>query len=366
MAEVVETDNKNSASVNEDVAAAGTTADEANASPSPVQSEKEKAAENYERVGDTTATLEALLASHRRKSNRESDKEPVFAVVSQGKGVPLEDESSEEAEEMGDEKVSARKIEGKSEARAGGKVGSSADKRLADHDSYEDEDEDDDDDNSSGIMNEKQSIGDGNEEEEAGDKMEALVTGGVSSDEDLINQTLAQTDHDDDENDVSGEVFDGRIAEQKSEEKKDENIKINKEVEAEVNKIQSNTCEPSGNVVHQVDGLPQARQVDGQEVLDEHLPVQLGRVEAFGFGHASEGRVQLHHAGICRVIQDRQLQISKRQDRVHIEFVEDHIRIDQTAGDTRKRRLLCAVANIRANPFTLQASILKPPIHRKI
>ena len=285
MAEVVGVDSKNSANVNEDVTAVGTTADEANASPSPVQSEKEKAADNYENVGDTTATLEALLAGHRRESNRGSDKEPVFALVSQGKGVPLEDESSEEAEEMGDEKVSARKIEGKSEARVEGKVGSSVDKRLADHDSYDDEDddEDDDDDNSSGIMNEKQSIGDGKEEEGAGDRIEALVTGGVSSDEDLINQTLAQTDHDDDENNVSGEGFNGRIAEQKSGEKKDENIKIDKEVEAEVNKIQSNTSEP-GKGEESEDRVQLRKLTRNNSIKDiPNPPSNLKKQQAFDF-----------------------------------------------------------------------------------
>lgn len=246
-AEVVGAEGKNSADIDEDVAAAETTADGASVSPSRVETEKERSTESHESVGGTTATLEALLANHRRKSNRRSNKEPIFAVESQGKGVPLDDESSDEAEEMGmeNEKVAARKIEVKEGSRVEGKVGSSVDNRFADHGSYgvDDDDDDDDDDNSSGIMNEKQSIGGGKDAEEEAD-VEALVAGGVSSDEDLIDQTLAQTDHDDNENDESKSGLDRRLAEQKSEEKKEENSKIDKEVEAEVNKIQTNIIEP--------------------------------------------------------------------------------------------------------------------------
>lgn len=289
--ETVKTGNESDTGTGEVIAAKKTSAASFSL-PQQESDREEKVKNNAETTADPAATLEAILASHNRKTNQKNSKEHVLAVESHGKGVPLDEDSSEEETEVLNEKSSVGKersqIAEVSGAKVDAKIGNSDD-NDDDDDDDDDNDDDDDDDDSSSIINEKQFIGnskdesrdDSKDDEQVGQFGSLPLDTGISTDEELINRTLAQAEGEGDEIDRGSPS--AQSAQKSEEESKDEKLKIDKEVEAEVNKIQTNVSEST--IAEELDDRVPLHKITRNNSIKDipNPPSNLKKQQAFDF-----------------------------------------------------------------------------------
>lgn len=176
--ETVKTGNESDTGTGEVIAAKKTSAASFSL-PQQESDREEKVKNNAETTADPAATLEAILASHNRKTNRKNSKENVLAVESHGKGVPLDEDSSEEETEVLNEKSSV----GKERSQIAEVSGAKVDAKIGNSDDNDDDDDDDDDDD---------------------------LGSDLGADSDAINSDLDDSDDEDDEDaDGDGDDPDG-------------------------------------------------------------------------------------------------------------------------------------------------------------